>query len=69
MTPVTQILFLSIKPGKIDELLEADRNFLTSATLPKDLVSSASTEAWMASHWSAWTSINPSGPRRSTRRT
>ena len=40
MTPVTQILFLSIKPDKIDEFLEADRNFLASATLPKDLVGS-----------------------------
>jgi quinol monooxygenase YgiN len=40
MTPVTQILFLSIKPDKIDEFLEADRNFLASATLPKGLVGS-----------------------------
>ena len=40
MTPVTQILFLSIKPGKINEFLEADRNFLASATLPKGLVGS-----------------------------
>jgi quinol monooxygenase YgiN len=40
MNPVTQILFFSIKPGKIDEFLEADRNFLASATLPKALVGS-----------------------------
>ena len=40
MAPVTQILFLSIKPGKIDEFLEADRNFLASAALPKGLVGS-----------------------------
>ena len=40
MTPFTQILFLSIKPGKMDEFLEADRNFLASATLPKGLVGS-----------------------------
>jgi quinol monooxygenase YgiN len=40
MTPVTQILFLSIKPDKIDEFLEADRNFLASATLHKGLVGS-----------------------------
>ena len=40
MAPVTQILFLSIKPGKIDEFLEADRNFIASATLPKGLVGS-----------------------------
>lgn len=40
MKPVTQILFLSIKAGKIDEFLEADRNFLASATLPKGLVGS-----------------------------
>lgn len=40
MTPVTQILFLSIKPDKIDEFLEADRNFLASAALPKGLVGS-----------------------------
>lgn len=40
MTPVTQILFLSIKPDKMDEFLEADRNFLASATLPKGLVGS-----------------------------
>jgi quinol monooxygenase YgiN len=40
MTPVTQILSLSIKPDKIDEFLEADRNFIASATLPKGLVGS-----------------------------
>lgn len=40
MTPVTQILFLSIKSGKIDEFLEADRNFLVSAALPKGLIGS-----------------------------
>ena len=40
MTPVTQILFLSIKPDKIDEFLEADRNFLASVSLPKGLVGS-----------------------------
>jgi len=40
MAPVTQILFLSIKPGKIDDFLEADRNFIASATLPKGLVGS-----------------------------
>jgi quinol monooxygenase YgiN len=40
MTPVTQILFLSIKPDKIDEFLEADRNFIASATLPQGLVGS-----------------------------
>jgi quinol monooxygenase YgiN len=40
MAPVTQILFLSIKPDKIDEFLEADRNFIASATLPKGLVGS-----------------------------
>lgn len=40
MAPVTQILFLSIKPGKIDEFLEADRKFLASAALPKGLVGS-----------------------------
>jgi quinol monooxygenase YgiN len=40
MTPVTQILFLSIKPGKIDEFLKADRRFIASTTLPKGLVGS-----------------------------
>ena len=40
MTPVTQILFLSIKPDRIDEFLEADRNFIASATLPKGLLGS-----------------------------
>ena len=40
MTPVTQILLLSIKPDKIGELLEADRNFIASTTLPKGLVGS-----------------------------
>lgn len=40
MAPVTQILFLSIKPGKIAEFLEADRKFLASATLPKGLIGS-----------------------------
>lgn len=40
MTPVTQILFLSIKPDKINEFLEADRNFIGSTTLPKGLVGS-----------------------------
>lgn len=40
MTPVTQILFLSIKPDKIGEFLEADHNFITSSTLPKGLVGS-----------------------------
>jgi quinol monooxygenase YgiN len=40
MAPVTHILFLSIKPDKIDEFLEADRNFIASAALPKGLVGS-----------------------------
>jgi quinol monooxygenase YgiN len=40
MTPVTQILFLSIKPGKIDEFVEADRNFIASTSLPKGIVGS-----------------------------
>jgi quinol monooxygenase YgiN len=40
MAPVTQILFLSVKPGKIEEFLEADRKFIASATLPKGLVGS-----------------------------
>ena len=40
MTPVTQILFLSIKSGKIDEFLKADRRFIASTTLPKGLVGS-----------------------------
>jgi quinol monooxygenase YgiN len=40
MAPVTQFLFLSIKSGKIDEFLEADRNFIASATLPKGLAGS-----------------------------
>lgn len=40
MTPVTQILFLSIKPDKIDEFLEADRTFIASTTLPKGLLGS-----------------------------
>ena len=40
MAPVTQILFLSIKPGKLEEYLEADRKFIASATLPKGLVGS-----------------------------
>lgn len=38
MTPVTQILFLSIKADKIDEFLEADRSFI--ASIPKGLVGS-----------------------------
>lgn len=40
MTPVTQILFLSVAPGKMDEFLEADRNFIASTTLPKGIVGS-----------------------------
>ncbi|UWZ84164.1 antibiotic biosynthesis monooxygenase [Occallatibacter riparius] len=40
MTPVTQILLLTIKPGKMDEFLEADRNFLASTVLPKGIAGS-----------------------------
>jgi|SRR5579862_4850534 len=40
MTSVTQILFISIKPGKLEEFLEADRKFIASATLPKGLLGS-----------------------------
>ena len=40
MKPVTQINFLSIKPEKIDEFLEADRNYFASASLPKGLMGS-----------------------------
>lgn len=40
MSLVTQILLLSIKPGKIDNFLEKDRNFLASATLSKGLLGS-----------------------------
>lgn len=38
--PVTQINFISIKPDKIEEFFEADRNFVASATLPKSLTGS-----------------------------
>lgn len=38
--PVTQINFLSIKPEKIDEFLEIDRSYITSANLPKGLIGS-----------------------------
>jgi quinol monooxygenase YgiN len=40
MKPVTQINFLSIKPDKIDEFFEADRNYVASAPLPKGLIGS-----------------------------
>jgi quinol monooxygenase YgiN len=40
MKPVTQINFLSIKPDKIDEFYEADRNYVASASLPKGLIGS-----------------------------
>jgi len=40
MAPVTQILFLSIKPGRLEEFLETDRKFIASATLPKGLLGS-----------------------------
>jgi quinol monooxygenase YgiN len=37
---VTQINFISIKPDKIEEFFEADRNFIASVTLPKGLIGS-----------------------------
>ena len=40
MKPITQILVASIKPGKIEDFLEADRQFIASTTLPKGLVGS-----------------------------
>ena len=40
MNPVTQINFLSIKPGKMDQFLEADRRYRASTSLPKGVTSS-----------------------------
>jgi heme-degrading monooxygenase HmoA len=40
MKPVTQINFLSIKPDKIEEFFEADRTYVSSASLPKGLIGS-----------------------------
>jgi heme-degrading monooxygenase HmoA len=40
MKPVTQINFLSIKPGKIDEFIEAQRSYAASAKLPPGVICS-----------------------------
>ena len=38
MNPVTQINFFSIKPGKIDEFIEAQRSYIASIDLPPGLI-------------------------------
>lgn len=40
MNPVTQINFLSIKPGKMDEFIEANRRYVASSPLPRGVLSS-----------------------------
>jgi hypothetical protein len=40
MKLVTQINFFSIKPGKIDEFIEAERSYAASTNLPPGLVGS-----------------------------
>jgi len=40
MKPVTQINFFSIKPDKVDEFFETDRNYFASASRPKGLIGS-----------------------------
>ena len=40
MKPVTQINFISMKPGKIDEFIEAQRKYFASTTRPKGLLAS-----------------------------
>jgi hypothetical protein len=40
MKPVTQINFFSIKPGKIDEFIEAERSYAASTNLPPGLTGS-----------------------------
>ena len=40
MKPVTQINFFSIKPGKIDEFIEAERSYAASTNLPPGLIGS-----------------------------
>ena len=40
MNPLTQINFISIKPGKIDEFIEAQRKYFASTTRPKGLIGS-----------------------------
>jgi quinol monooxygenase YgiN len=40
MKPVTQINFLSIKPGKIEEFLAADRIYIGSGRLPDGIIGS-----------------------------
>jgi quinol monooxygenase YgiN len=40
MKPVTQINFISIKPEKVDEFFELDRNYIASISLPKGLIGS-----------------------------
>ena len=40
MKPVTQINFFSIKPGKIDEFIEAERSYAASTNLPPGVIGS-----------------------------
>jgi quinol monooxygenase YgiN len=40
MKPATQINFFSIKPGKIDEFIEAERSYAASTNLPPGLIGS-----------------------------
>jgi quinol monooxygenase YgiN len=40
MKHVTQINFFSIKPGKIDEFIEAERSYAASTNLPSGLIGS-----------------------------
>ena len=40
MKPITQINVFSIKPGKIDEFIEAERSYAASTNLPPGLIGS-----------------------------
>jgi heme-degrading monooxygenase HmoA len=40
MKPVTQINFLSLNSGKIDEFIEAERSYAASTNLPPGLIGS-----------------------------
>ena len=40
MKPITQINVFSIKPGKIDEFIEAERSYDASTNLPPGLIGS-----------------------------